>query len=213
MNKFPSKPLSFRRASEARQEEPAVRVQRHNSCGDSRLGCQRSAATPPCGTDTPSVAFDSDVDLGLDLEFDVDLAFDFDLALNSAPCHSDARAQRDRRNLLSACSAHNSCGDSRLGCRAERSDAPTHRKIPPIKFGDHSIPSVILSGEIASRSEAISQSKDPYPSTTPRFHEEFQPLPLRKSSSHARSSAVTSKHTCHAFIRRLFATKAERIYR
>jgi hypothetical protein len=38
--------LSFRRPSEARQEESAVSRQRRNSCGDGRLGRQRSEATP-----------------------------------------------------------------------------------------------------------------------------------------------------------------------
>src|SRR5580700_5896012 len=47
-------PLSFRSAPQA-GEEPAVCMQRHKSCGDSRLGCPRSEATPSAKSrvDTP----------------------------------------------------------------------------------------------------------------------------------------------------------------
>jgi len=45
----------------------------HKTCGDSRLGCQRSEATP-CETDTPAVAFDLVFDFALDDDFDFDFA-------------------------------------------------------------------------------------------------------------------------------------------
>src|SRR5579863_565800 len=87
-SQLPFQPLSFRRASEARQEEPALSRQRHNSCGDDRLGRQRSEATPVWNGHSCPLPLISILFLILTPNF------------HSNPCHSDARAKRGRRNLL-----------------------------------------------------------------------------------------------------------------
>jgi hypothetical protein len=58
-------------------EEPAFSRQRHEPCGNSRLGCSEERSDARVGRTLLSDVFD------LDFDFDLDVDFDFDLRLSS----------------------------------------------------------------------------------------------------------------------------------